>query len=142
MTANQTNTAPGPEELTSVQEQTLLALLSQPSVASVARAVDVGESTIWRWLKEPAFKSRYREMRKEAVSAVIYRLQALLGDAAETLHSLAIDECTPPAVRVSAAKALLDSGLRAVSIDEMGEQLEDLEASFEALAANAARERR
>lgn len=132
MTSNQTNTAPDPEaqseQLSQTQERALIALLSCSSVASAARAVDVGEATLWRWLQLPAFKMRYRELRKQATQVAVIRLQQAMGDAAEALHEVATNVLAPPAARVAAARAILDTGLRATVLEELGADLEDLEA--------------
>jgi hypothetical protein len=43
------------EKLSRKQEHTIAALLTAPSVAEAAQSAGVGEPTLYRWLKEPAF---------------------------------------------------------------------------------------
>ena len=121
-------------KLTPKQEQTILALLTQPNFEQTARAMGVGLRTLYRWLKEPAFEAEYRKARRAAVGQSVARLQQGTSAAATTLLKMMIDQNTPPSVRVRAAEAIFNHAAKAIEI-------EDIEARVSALEASVAGER-
>ena len=78
-------------------------------------------------MKEPAFRDAYREARREVVSHAISQLQRGCGDAVKTLLAVANDSEAPASSRVSAAKAILETSVKAVELDDLGARLEALE---------------
>jgi len=51
-------------ELNHKQEQAIIALLQYVTVPEAAEAVGIGESTLYRWLSQPLFRSEYRKQRR------------------------------------------------------------------------------
>jgi hypothetical protein len=88
-------------------------LLETSTVAAAAEQARIGERTLRRWLKIPEFLSAYRRARRRAVEYAIARIQAGVGQAADTLLSVAKDGAKD-ADRVRAANALLDHAVRGV----------------------------
>jgi hypothetical protein len=66
----------------------------------------VDESTLQRWLKEPAFGAAYRSASASVLDGAIGRLQAGLVDASEAL--LRNLSATRASVQVNAAKSIFD----------------------------------
>lgn len=63
-----------PPELTPQQHATILALLNHPTYAAAAAAVPVDQSTLYRWLKQPAFKAEVRRARQTITDEVVGEL--------------------------------------------------------------------
>jgi hypothetical protein len=108
------------------QETALNALLAHPTFKDAAQAAGVSEVTLWRYLREEKFAARYRTARREVVEHATMRLQHHAGDAAQTLHEIAVDKDSSASARV-AARAILDQSLRAVELGEMQARVEQLE---------------
>jgi predicted site-specific integrase-resolvase len=64
------------ENLTAKQEKALAALLALGEVKAAAKSSGVGETTLWRWLKDDAFNAAYRDGRRRLVEASASRLTA------------------------------------------------------------------
>ena len=116
------------EKLSRKQEALISALLLEPTLAEAAQAAGIGEVTAWRWLQDAAFQAAYREARREVVRHAITQVQRATGEAVETLRNVMQDADAPASARVSAAKAVLETAVKAV-------ELEDLEARIAALEA-------
>ena len=124
----------GNDRLTRKQEKAVCALLSEPTIVAAAEKAGVAEITVRRWLKLPAFLSRYREACRQMVDTAIGRLQEACAEAVVTLREVMGDAEAPVSSRVTAARAVLEMSLKAV-------ELQDLEVRVDALeeAANIGR---
>ena len=115
--------------LTPRQEQSITALLVQGSLQAAAEASGIHEKTLRRWLRDDAvFQTAYREARRAVVQHAIVQVQRATGEAVETLRQVMRDADAPASARVSAAKSILETAVKAV-------ELEDLEARIAALEA-------
>jgi hypothetical protein len=113
--------------LTPRQEQSITALLVQGSLQAAAEASGVHEKTLRRWLRDDAvFQMAYREARRAVVQQAIVQVQRATGEAVETLRAVMQDSEAPASAKVSAAKTILETAVKAV-------ELEDLEARIVAL---------
>jgi hypothetical protein len=43
------------------KERAIVALLAKPTLGAAAKAADISEVTLWRWMKEPDFKARLKQ---------------------------------------------------------------------------------
>lgn len=112
----------------------ILALASGKSVAAAARQCGVCDRTVYRRLADPAFQKRLTAVRADLVTRTAGQLTAAGLTAVQTL--LDLQKATmPPAVRLGAAKAVLEAGVRL----REGEQLEARVAELEAKLAEAER---
>jgi hypothetical protein len=114
------------EKLSRKQEALISALLTAPRLADAAQTAGIGEVTAWRWLKDATFQAAYREARRAVVQHAIVQVQHATGEAVETLRSVMQDTEAPASAKVSAAKTILETSVKAV-------ELEDLEARIMAL---------
>jgi hypothetical protein len=112
-----------------VDESLILALACGASVEVAARQCKVSERTIYRRLKDAAFLAEVREARAEMVKRSAGMLTAASGEAVRTLMSLQKDSM-PPAVRLGAARAVLEIGIKV-------RELVDLETRIAALESQA-----
>ena len=117
--------------LTPKQQKALAALLAEPTIPAAAAKLGMGESTLHKWLKDPAFGDAYREARREAVGQAIARLQHVSSAAVSVLMQVAADKSAPASARVSAASKILDMALRAVELEDLENRLSALEAQME-----------
>jgi len=117
--------------LSARQQKAILALLTEPNIREAARAVKVGERTLYTWLKEPTFCDAYREARAAAVSQAIARLQQVSRQAVDTLNTVMTAPDTPAPAKVAAAKTVLDMAVRGTEVAELQRRLEVLEQAEE-----------
>jgi len=116
------------DEPNAKQELALVALLECGGrVAVAAGKMKVNESTLWRWLQEPAFRTAYRLRRAQVVEGAIAQMQSNCAAAARVLGEVMLDQAAPASVRVGAAKAVLDLSIDAVVMYELVERVEELE---------------
>jgi transposase-like protein len=116
------------EKLSHKQERAIAALLVAPSVTAAAQQIGVNENTLLRWLKDAAFQSAYRDARRAVVQHAIAQVQRATGEAVETLRTVMQDSESPASARVSAAKAILDTALKGIDIDDLEVRIAALEA--------------
>src|SRR5687768_1926326 len=109
------------EKLSRKQDQAITALVSCASITEAAAQSGLAEVTLRRWLKHAAFQTAYREARRAVVQHAIVAVQQATGEAVATLRSVMQDPETSAAAKVSAAKTILETAVKAV-------ELEDLEA--------------
>ncbi len=115
------------KELTPKQESAIIALLDCGEVKAAARVAGINEATLWRWLKLPAFQSRYREARRQLVETAIAQLQSDCTIAVRVLREVAEDKNSPASSRVAAAKTILEQSIGAIELMDLQERVEMLE---------------
>src|SRR5690606_1678536 len=116
--------------LTLGQEKAIVALMAEPSIARAAKACDVCERTLHRWLQEPGFMSAYRRARREAFGHAIALTQRYAPLAVQTLAKVMADDNAPHTARVQAATSLLRFGRDGIELDDLQERIETLEAQM------------
>jgi hypothetical protein len=115
------------EKLSRKQEALISALLTAPRLADAAQTAGIGEVTAWRWLKDVTFQAAYREARRAVVQHAITQVQQATGEAVETLRRVMQDPEAPASAKVSAAKNILDTAIRAVEIEDLEARITTLE---------------
>jgi len=115
-------------KLTPVQRRFLNALLVSRSVREAAGQAAIGERTAHRWLREPAFQAELQRLQDETLQQAVRVAVQMLTDALQTLAGVMNDQSVTPAVRVSAAKAILESGIRFTEVVTLAERIAELEA--------------
>ena len=73
------------------------------------------------------FKTKFRAARRELVEATTAQLQQDGADAAKALREIVNNKKAPASVRVSAAKVILEQGIKAVELVDLAERLDRLE---------------
>ena len=104
----------------------LLALASGETVREAARLAGIGERTATRRQADADFRRRVAELRGEMVSRAVGRLADGSTEAVAALRKL-LDAGTPPAVRLGAARAILELGTKLRESVELEQRLADLE---------------
>jgi hypothetical protein len=111
------NTGHG-QKLTGRQELVIAALLTEPTYAAAASKAGICETTLYRWLKMPSFRTAYRQARRTLVDSAIGRIQTAAGHGVDALVYVA-KHGRKDADRVRASVALLDHALRGLADADM-----------------------
>jgi hypothetical protein len=117
------------EKLSRKKEAAIKALLESDTHADAAKAAGIGEVTLWRWMQEPDFKEAFRNAKRRVLDQAIVRLQKATGKAISALQSVVENDKAPASARVSGAKAILDTAIKATEIEELRSRVEKLEKS-------------
>ena len=96
------------------------------TVAEIARQANVGEATIRRWRKNPDFTQAVENARAELISSTVGRLSDSATAAVQTLREL-LSPTQPPSVRLGAARAVLELGVRLRESEELAKRVAILE---------------
>ena len=109
------------------RERAVLALLSEKTVTDAATRAKVSEKTLRRWLSEDeAFKTAYADARQAAFEVGIHRVQALTGQAVDTLEEL-LGEKKHPNVRLGAARTVAEIGIHQHDAETILRKLDEIE---------------
>jgi hypothetical protein len=115
------------EKFSRKQERTIKALLENDTLADAAQAVGIGETTLWRWLQEPEFKSAFREAKRRVLDEALTTLQKATGKAIGALVSILEDQGKPASARVTAAKTILETAVKSIQVEELEARVDQLE---------------
>jgi hypothetical protein len=107
-------------------QRLLLALACGATVESAARQAGVSESTVYRRLADPAFRQQLQAVRADMVQRTAGALTAAATEAVRTLLELQ-KPAVPAAVRLGAARAVLEIGVKLREVAELEERLTALE---------------
>ena len=107
-------------------ETLILALACGATVESAARQCRVSDRTVYRRLKDPQFRARIQEARGEMVKRASGMLTAAAGESVRTLLALQKDSVTP-SVRLGAARAILELGIKIREMVELETRIAALE---------------
>ena len=121
------------EKLSHKQERAIAALLVSSSVAAAAHAIKVQDNTLLRWLKDTVFHDAYREARRQVVQQAITQVQQATGTAVQTLLAVMQDPEAPASAKVSAARTILETAVKAVELEDLEARIADLEAQGQRL---------
>ena len=113
--------------LTATQERALTALLSERTIQAASEASKIPYRTLTRWMQQEAFSREYRARLDALVNDAASSLKKSLTGAVEVLREIAENAEAPPNARISAAKTLLDSGLRYTETLDIIQRLEAVE---------------
>ena len=98
----------GTTKLTARQEQAIQALLTGVNVKEAAQHVQIGRTTLYRWLNDPVFRNAYHVAQERSQAWIMNRLQHLAAKALHVLEKILDDSEVPVLAKVEAARAILD----------------------------------
>ena len=113
--------------LTQKKQAALQALLKNPTRSAAAAAAGIDEKTLRSYLRDPEFIAAYRAAFDDLVDAATRRAQQTINPAIVTLMQICMDRETSPAVRVSAARALLEFAARLTEVNDLAVRVSALE---------------
>jgi len=94
-----------------------------------AAAAGLSSRQVGRMRSNPAFMAAVDAVLRRTYTRAVSRLVAVMATATDTLESICTDPDSPATARVSAARAILDLGIKAYTTAELEtrvQQLEDL----------------
>ncbi len=106
--------------------QLLMALACGVTVENAARQAGISPATAYRRLAEPAFQQRLQQLRGDMVSRTAGTLTAAASEAVRTLLEL-LKSTVSAAVRLGAARAVLEMGMKVREAADLQERLTALE---------------
>lgn len=109
-----------------------LALARGATLRDAAAEVGIGERTATRRWADPGFRGRVAEFRQDMVARCLGRMADGMAGAADTLRKLLSANSEP--VRLGAARAMLELGVKVRDSVELGERLDELEGLLSAHA--------
>ncbi len=118
------------EKLSKKKELCIAAILTCATLKDAARKVGISEPTIFRWLQKPDFQTGLKEAKKQAVSKATSTLSKICHESVLCLQEIMNDKNAPASARVSAAKTVLDSGLKGIEMDDLDARLAALESEL------------
>ena len=109
---------------------------SGETIRAAAKSLEVSEGRAYHLARTAAFKKRVGELRTEAIAGAVGKLTEATTKAAQTLVDL-LDQSNDPAVRLNAAKAVLNHLLPLAEHCELRARIDDLESRAEPLKVRA-----
>jgi hypothetical protein len=106
--------------------QLLMALACGVTVENAARQAGISPATAYRRLADPDFVQRLRALRADMVQRTAGTLTAASGESVRTLLELQ-KPSAPPAVRLGAARSVLEIGIKMREAADLEERLSALE---------------
>lgn len=98
--------------MTPNKERAVRALLTAHTKAEAAQAAGISPRTLRAYLSDPEFMVRYQEAFRNLLDDCTREAQRSISPALGVLREISSDTKTPAAVRVQAAKSLIDFGIR------------------------------
>jgi hypothetical protein len=103
-----------------------MALACGATVENAARKAGIGERTAYRRLADPAFQEQLASLRFETVQRTAAMLSAASLEAVKTLVTLQ-EPSVPAAVRLGAARSILELGSKLREMVELEQRLNAVE---------------
>src|ERR1700722_8672292 len=115
------------EKFTRRMEVAIVGLLTQATMDDAAKHAGVSTPTLWRWMQEPSFQTEYRKARRQAMGQAAAQLQQASSVAVKALKDIIQDSDITASARVTAARTVLEIGLKAIEIEDIESRVEELE---------------
>src|SRR5438034_2765520 len=100
----------------------LMALACGATIEAAAQKVGVSQATVYRRLQDPEFQKRLQQLRSDMVKRASSTLNAAGVEAVKTLLAL-LQSGVPPAVRLGAARSILEIGIKMREVTDLEERL-------------------
>ena len=117
----------GGEKMTPNQNRALQALLTNPTKKAAAAAAGITEQTMCRYLTLPDFQAAYKKAFAALVNDATKQAQQLLSPALSALKTIVEDEDENSNTRISAARSLLEYGLKLTEFNDILQDLNEVE---------------
>ena len=111
--------------MTLKKEKALAALLSNPTRKAAAAAAGISDRTLRTYLQDPEFSAAYKHAAACIMDGATRQLQQNLTAAIDRLAQIVADDEENSMAQISAAKTLLDYGLRFTEFNDILKMLEE-----------------
>lgn len=118
-----------PDGLTPRQQRALSALLEAPTIRKAAETANIPERTLYAWLKNRQFDAAYRAARRESMRHATGKLQQASAAAVAVLCQL-LAPPNPAAIRLGAARSILEFAIKVSEIEDLDQRLAALEERY------------
>lgn len=108
-------------------EKAMAALLSSDTQTEAAEKAGISERTLRGYLAEPEFSAEYYRRKRQLVSDATRQIQTSYQAAINALRGIVENEKSSESGRISAARALLEYGLKFTESHELMVRVEELE---------------
>jgi len=115
------------DTLSSREVRFIGALLGGQDVPACAELAGVSERTGWRYLERPAVRSELARRQDAALGEASARLSVAMSESVDVLREVMRDKVASAPARVSAARAVLDAGLKLSELVSLAERLSEVE---------------
>lgn len=116
--------------MTPKQNKVLAALLTAPSKAAAAQAAGISPRTLRDYLADPTFRQEYQKAFAGLVEDATRQAQQAIAPALSTLREIVEDTDESAQARISAARNILEYGMRLTEQTDILERLDELERSL------------
>lgn len=117
--------------MTPKQQKALVALLTQPTKEKAAAAAGITSKTLRSYLDDPEFRAEYRKAFSELVEDATRKMQQTLDPAVAVLREVMENDGENGQVRVSAARSVLEYGLKMTEQIDILNRLQELESAIQ-----------
>lgn len=117
-------------DLTPRQRRFVAAVVATTTVREAARIAGVCERTALRYMRQQAVQAAIRTAQTDILRQGARRAVQAVGQAVASLEAILTDEATPPGVRVSAARAILEHAPKLYETVDLAERVAALEAQI------------
>lgn len=101
------------------EEMIIQALLETKSIKEACKHANIGEATMYRYLKKDSFQQKLSDSRQKIISSLVNRLQSASHIALEELLRIIGDEYARENTKVQACRAILDTTIRSTEIQKL-----------------------
>ncbi len=116
--------------MTPKKQKALVALLTQPTKEKAAAAAGITSKTLRGYLDDPEFQAEYKKAFAGLVEDATRKVQQTLDPAVAVLREVMEDSDENGQVRVSAARSVLEYGLKMTEQTDIITRLQELEAAI------------
>ena len=116
--------------MTPKKQKALVALLTHPTKEKAAAAAGITSKTLRSYLNDPEFQAEYRKAFAGLVADATRKVQQTLDPAVAVLREIMEDSNENGQVRVSAARSVLEYGLKMTEQTDILDRLTELEAAM------------
>jgi hypothetical protein len=117
--------------VTPKKHKALLALLTNPTKERAAEAAGITSKTLRGYLADPEFQAEYKKAFADLVEDATRKVQQTLEPAVAALREIMEDRSENGQVRVSAARSVLEYGLKMTEQTDILTRIQELEAAME-----------
>jgi ABC-type phosphate transport system ATPase subunit len=115
------------EKISPKQQVAILTLAQGGTHEDAIKASGISSRQLSRYKNEPDFQAAIKEVQREIYGQTIAAIVGAMGVATTTLVEICKNEESSDAARVSAARSLLENGLKAFGQQDLNERVAELE---------------
>lgn len=113
------------------KEKAMAALLSSDTRTEAAAKAGIADRTLRGYLADESFSAEYKQRKRQLVNDATKQIQESYQSAISALRDIVGRKESSESARISAARALLEYGLKFAEVSDIMERLESLERMVE-----------